>query len=84
MGNSLTKIEAYAQDVANFSTGVTSDFQAIGSAFPPLLANFQALLAQVQTSMQTAGSTVSSKPASARRAVMPDWFNRVSLCNLPR
>jgi hypothetical protein len=45
IGNSLTEIEAYAQDVANFSTAMSSDFQAISTTFPALLANFQALLA---------------------------------------
>jgi hypothetical protein len=71
MGNSLTEIEAYAQAVASFSSAMSSGFQAISSTFPALLANFQALLGQVQTGMQSAGST--SKPARLAPDLSRPW-----------
>jgi hypothetical protein len=58
MGNTLTEIEAYAQDVAIFSQAIETGFQAVSSTFPALLANFQSLLVQVQTSVRHNGGGV--------------------------
>jgi hypothetical protein len=65
MGDTLTEIEAYAQDIATFSQAVTSGFQAVSTTFPALLA-IQALLWQVQTSMQTAGCEQAAKRLTFR------------------
>ena len=54
MGNTLTEIEAYAQDVATFSQAIETGFQALSSTFPALLANFQSLLTQCRCLRQLA------------------------------
>jgi hypothetical protein len=70
MGNTITEIEAYAQDVATFSQAITSGFQAVSSTFPALLANFHTLLSQVQARVSAAA--VGAAPVTTSTPRLPN------------